>query len=291
MTTTGATSTARSGQPPRVAPSYLRDTTLRGRTRGRLSPLQRALPQAAERKPPVQCEGTYSAVATSAWVLPRLALTAGLDPDEMSRIDHLTATRIRFTKGSALYRYGDGFGALYAIRTGSCKTSVFAPDGLEQVAGYHIVGETIGLDGIGSGVHECQAIALEDMIVHALPFERINDLARSNDQFRFRLLRLLSQESSRLLTLATILATMHAEQRLAIFLLDLSQRYKARGFSASEFVLRLKRQEIGSYLGLTLETVSRLFSRFQLAGLLQVEGRLVRLLDQGKLGRIAGSID
>jgi len=175
----------------------------------------------------------------------------------MSRIDHLAATRMRFTKGTVLYRYGDGFCALYVIRTGSCKTSAFTPDGFEQMMGYHIVGEAIALDGIGSGVHVRQAVALEDMEVYALPFKRIDDLAHANDPFRLKLLRLLSQETSRLQFLATILATMRAEMRLASFLLDLSQRYSARGFSASELVLRLTRQEIGSYLGIKLETVSR----------------------------------
>jgi len=162
----------------------------------------------------------------------------------MSRIDHLAATRMRFTKGTVLYRYGDGFCALYVIRTGSCKTLAFTPDGFEQIMGYHIVGEAIALDGIGSGVHVRQAVALEDMEVYALPFKRIDDLAHANDPFRLKLLRLLSQETSRLQFLATILATMRAEMRLASFLLDLSQRYSARGFSASDLVLRLTRQEI-----------------------------------------------
>ena len=143
------------------------------------------------------------------------------------------------------------------------------------------------MDGIGSDVHECQATALEDTEVCPLPFERVETLARRSTRFGHNLHKLLSQECSRVQDLTLVLGTMCADQRLAVFLLDLSRRYKSRGFSSCEFVLRMTREEIGSHLGLKLETVSRAFSRFQGQGLLQVQGRLVNLLDQVALAQIA----
>jgi CRP/FNR family transcriptional regulator len=149
-----------------------------------------------------------------------------------------------------------------------------------------MAGETIGMDGIGTDIHECEAVALEDTEVCRMPFEQLENLARLSDEFGRTLHKLLSRESARLHALMIILGTMRAEQRLAGFLLELSQRYRARGYSSSEFVLRMTREEIGSYLGLKLETVSRLFSRFQHEGLLQVQGRSVKLLDRTALRQL-----
>jgi CRP/FNR family transcriptional regulator len=151
-----------------------------------------------------------------------------------------------------------------------------------------MAGEIIGVDGVGTDIHECEAIALEDMEVCQLPFDQIEHLAQLSENFAHTLHKLLSQESARIHTLMIVLGTMHAEQRLAMFLVDLSQRYRARGYSSCEFVLRMTREEIGSYLGLKLETVSRLFSRFQQKGLLQVKGRNVRLLDRAALSQLIG---
>ena len=146
------------------------------------------------------------------------------------------------------------------------QTVSLSEDGHEQVSGYHMRGEIIGTDGIGTDAHGCRAVALEDTEVCTLSLDRIEALGRENVGFQHSFHRLLAQEISRERTVRLLLG-MHADQRLAIFLLDLSQRYEARGYSASEFVLRMTRDEIGSYLGLKLETVSRLFSRFQRGGL------------------------
>jgi CRP/FNR family transcriptional regulator len=213
-------------------------------------------------------------------------LVDGLDADATRRIAQLLTTRSRFRKGDVLYRVGDRFTVLYAIRSGSCKTVLLAEDGQDQVAGYHMAGEIIGMDGIGTDTYECQAIALEDMEVCALSFYEFENLARLSHRFQHNLHRLLSREIARTRTLMIVLGTMHADQRLAVFLLDLSQRYRVRGYSSCEFVLRMTREEIGSYLGLKLETVSRLFSRFQRDGLIQVEGRAVKLLDPVAVNRL-----
>jgi CRP/FNR family transcriptional regulator len=215
-------------------------------------------------------------------------LPADLDPDAMRQLEAVAKGRIRLRKGETLYRAGGPFTALYAIRSGSLKTVLLAEDGRDQVAGYHMPGEIVGLDGIGNDFHECESIALEDSEVCALPFERVEQVARDNAAFQHNLHRHLSREIGRQRTLMLLLGTMSAEQRLAAFLLDLSQRYQARGYSSSEFILRMTREEIGSYLGLKLETVSRLLSRLQREGLIQVQGRVIKLLERITLKELVG---
>jgi CRP/FNR family transcriptional regulator len=217
-----------------------------------------------------------------------LCLPMGLAQDEMKQIDALLATRVKLKKGETLYRAGESFIALYAIRIGSLKTTVLAEDGREQVSGYHMQGDIIGLDGIAADRHGCEAIALEDSDVCMLPFERIEDIARSMPQLQHNLHRLMSKEISREQSVMLLLGSMRAEERLAVFLLSLAERYKRRGYSSTEFVLRMTREEIGSFLGLKLETVSRLFSRFQEEGLIQVQGRAVKLLDPTAIKQLVG---
>lgn len=217
-----------------------------------------------------------------------LCLPVGLGPDELRQLDNLIGTRTKLKKGDTLYRAGEVFTALFAVRLGSLKTTVLAEDGREQVSGYHMLGDLIGLDGIGSDRHGCQAIALEDTEVCALPFDRIEELARSMPPLQHNLHRFLSKEISRDHNIMLLLGSMRADERLAVFLLNLADRYRRRGYSSTEYVLRMTREEIGSYLGLKLETVSRLFSRFQEEGLIQVQGRAVKLLDPGALKQIVG---
>ena len=217
-----------------------------------------------------------------------LCLPVGLTGDEMKQVDGLIHTRTKLKKHDTLYRAGEPFHALYAIRIGSLKTTVLAEDGREQVAGYHMLGDVIGLDGIGSERHGCEAIALEDTEVCVLPFGTIEDLARTLPGLQHNLHRLMSREITRDQSAMLLLGSMRAEERLAVFLLNLADRYRSRGYSSTEFVLRMTREEIGSYLGLKLETVSRLFSRFQEDGLIQVQGRAVKLLDPVALKRIVG---
>jgi CRP/FNR family transcriptional regulator len=217
-----------------------------------------------------------------------LCLSGGLNADELKQIDALVGSRTKLKKNDSLYRAGEPFHALYAIRLGSLKTTVLAEDGREQVSGYHMLGDVIGLDGIGTDRHGCQAIALEDTEVCVLPFERIEELARSVPALQHNLHQFLSKEISRDHNIMLLLGSMRAEERLAAFLLNLAERYRRRGYSSTEYVLRMTREEIGSYLGLKLETVSRLFSRFQEVGLIQVQGRAVKLLDPIALKQLIG---
>jgi CRP/FNR family transcriptional regulator, anaerobic regulatory protein len=218
----------------------------------------------------------------------QLCLPVGLDADTLQEFDRLAKNRVRLKKGDALYRAGDAFSALYAIRMGSCKTTVLSEDGHEQVAGYHITGDMLGMDGIGAERYGCEAIALEDSECCVLPFGELGDLTRSAGPLQRNLYQVLSREIARSQSIMLLLGSMRAEERLAAFLLNLSQRYRERGYSSTEFVLRMSRQEIGSYIGLKLETVSRLFSRFQQEGLIQVQGRSIKLLDIPTLKQLMG---
>ena len=161
-------------------------------------------------------------------------------------------------------------------------------DGVDQVAGYHMAGDIIGTDGIGDERHDCEAIALEDVEICRLPFDELESLAQQNQKLLHTLHRLLAAEITRERRTTLILGSMHADQRLATFLLDLGERYRERGYSPVEFVLRMTREEIGSYLGLKLETVSRLLSRFHADRLIDVNGRVVRLLDPMSLHMVVG---
>jgi CRP/FNR family transcriptional regulator len=239
----------------------------------------------------VLLELNRSRVACSSCTLRDHCLSDGLDAEALAHVDDLISTRMRLHKGDTLFRAGDHFTSLYTIRSGSCKTISLTEDGHDQVAGYHMSGDIIGTDGIGTDRYECQAVALEDTEVCVLPFDRVEAFGRRHVRFQQNLHRLLSREIARECKVMLLLGTMLAERRLAVFLLDLSERYRARGYSSCEFVLRMTREEIGSYLGLKLETVSRLFSRFQRDGLLQVQGRVVKLLDRASLKRLLEGAD
>ena len=218
--------------------------------------------------------------------LRELCLPAGLAPEELDRIDAVVAKRRKVRRGAPLFRAGDPFTALYAIRTGFFKTCVAAANGRDQVTGFQMAGELMGLDGIVGERHTCSALALEDSEVCVMPFDRITELAREFDTLQNHLHRVMSREIVRENGVMLLLGTMRAEERLASFLLNLAQRLQARGFSRSQLVLRMTREEIGSYLGLKLETVSRTFSKFAGDGIIDVQQRQLRILDAEALRRV-----
>ncbi len=211
--------------------------------------------------------------------LRELCLPLGLTPEEMQRLDDLVSTRKRVKRGDHLYRAGQDFDAIYAIRSGFFKTDVLLEDGRDQVTGFQMAGELLGLDGISTEHHTCNAIALEDSEVCAIPFPRLEGLSREIHNLQHHFHKVMSREIVRDHGVMMLLGTMRAEERLAAFLLNLSQRFTARGFSHAEFYLRMTREEIGSYLGLKLETVSRAFSRFQEEGFIAVQQKHIRILD------------
>ena len=236
--------------------------------------------------PPTQSLAAALSVACSRCNLRELCMPVGLSPLELERIDDVVATRRKVRRGAALFRNGEVFQSLFAIRTGFFKTSVTAEDGRDQVTGFQMAGEIIGLDGVARDRHTCDAIALEDAEVCVMPFERIADLSRDMPALQHHVHRIMSREIVREHGVMMLLGGMRAEERLAAFLLNLVQRLHARGFSRTELVLRMTREEIGSYLGLKLETVSRTFSKFAEDGLIEVRHRHVRILDADALQRM-----
>ena len=229
-------------------------------------------------------------VACSNCNLRELCLPLGLSGSEMSRIEQLVATRRKVHRGEALYRAGDAFDSLYALRLGFLKSTVTSADGREQVTGFHMAGEIVGLDGIGNEKHHCDAVALEDTEACVIPYERLEEVSSAVPLLHSHFHKVMSREIVREQGVMLLLGSMQADERLAAFLLNLSQRFEARGYSRSEFVLRMTRAEIGSFLGLKLETVSRALSRFNRRGLIEINHKHLRIVDQHALrGILAGS--
>jgi CRP/FNR family transcriptional regulator len=205
-------------------------------------------------------------------------------PDgDMAQIEELTRNKRTFRRGDYLFRSGSPLRALYAIRTGFFKTEVLHANGHGQVTGFQMAGEIIGMDAISTDTHTCSAVALEDSEVCELPFGKLEELGRKLPTLQRHLHRVMSSEIVRDHSIMLLLGSMRAEERLAAFLLNLSQRFAARGYSPSAFQLRMTRQEIGNYLGMKLETVSRTFSQFQAAGLISVRNKAVEILDAKNL--------
>ncbi|MCW5262124.1 fumarate/nitrate reduction transcriptional regulator Fnr [Verminephrobacter eiseniae] len=228
-------------------------------------------------------------VACSNCNLRELCMPVGLSEHQLQRIDEMVAVRRKVKRGGALFRNGESFTSLYAIRTGFFKTCVATEDGRDQVTGFQMAGEIIGLDGIVNERHSCDAVALEDAEVCVMPFDRIEELSRAILPLQHHVHKIMSREIVREHGVMLLLGSMRAEERLAVFLLNMVQRLHARGFSSFELVLRMTREEIGSYLGLKLETVSRTFSKFVEEGIVQVKQRHVRILDADALRRIISS--
>ena len=207
----------------------------------------------------------------------------GLSTEEIDRIDDIVASRRKIKRGETLFRNGEKFASLYAIRTGFFKTCVASEDGRYQVTGFQMAGEIIGLDGIVNDTHTCDAVALEDAEVCVMPFDRIEELSREVNSLQRHVHKIMSREIVREHGVMLLLGSMRAEERLAAFLLNLVQRLHARGFSQSELILRMSREEIGSFLGMKIETVSRTFSKFVEDGIVEIKQRHVRILSTDAL--------
>jgi CRP/FNR family transcriptional regulator len=214
-----------------------------------------------------------------------ICLPCGLDDSDVDRLDGMMFARRRIQEGQALYHEGQPFGFLYAVRRGTFKSTLTARDGREQVTGFHMTGELMGLDALAAGSHASATVALEDAEVCAIPYPDLMGQSVGSTGLRQVVSRLMSTEIVREHGLMMLLGSRNAEERLAGFLLNISQRMKARGYSPTEFHLRMTRADIGSYLGMKLETVSRTFSSFQQQRLLEVERKHVRILDLEGLAR------
>ena len=218
--------------------------------------------------------------------LRELCLPVGLMPEEMDRLDAVIRQSRRLKKEEYLFRVAEPFTSLYAIRTGFFKTTVASQDGRDQVTGFFMSGELLGMDGICSRMHSCDVVALEDSEVCELPFARMEELGQSIPSIQTHFFRLMSREIVRDQGVMLLLGNMRAEERIVAFLLNLSQRLHSRGFSAHDFILRMSREEIGSYLGLKLETVSRTLSKFHHEGLISVEHKHIKILEAETLKKM-----
>ena len=218
--------------------------------------------------------------------LRELCLPEGMNEQEIDQLDKAFGTRRRIKRQQFLYRAGDLFESIFAIRSGSFKTDIVLEDGRAQVTGFQMIGEILGLDGISNDIHACNAVALEDSEICVIPYDRLEALSRQMETLHRQIHKLMSSEIVRDHGVMMLLGSMRAEERLAVFLLNLSQRLNARGFSSAEFVLRMTREEIGSYLGLKLETVSRTLSRFADDGIIEVQQKRIRIISIDKLRAI-----
>lgn len=223
------------------------------------------------------------AAQCSSCALRHLCMASNLDEPDVARLTDVVRNWRVVRQGQALYRAGDPFQSIYALRSGSFKTVVQHQNGKEYVSGFLLPGETLGLDGICTESHTCDAIALEDSTVCVIPFQLLEALCREIQSLQQHVHRMMSAEIVREAGQMMLLGNLTAEQRVASFLLNVSDRLRRRGYSPRDFTLRMTREDIGSHLGITLETVSRTLSRFQQEGIIRVNGKRITLLDREAL--------
>lgn len=223
--------------------------------------------------------------------LAELCLPRGLHHDELAQLDRIIKRSTPLHKGDYLFRAGDALGSIYAVRSGAIKLYALSNSGEEQILGFYLPGELVGLDAINSERHKGFAMALETSSYCGIPFQRLEEICQQlpglGHQFHKLMSREISQENSLLLTMAN----RSAEERIASFLLNLSGRYRRLGYSAHEFRLPMPRKDIGVFLGLTIETVSRIFSRLQREKVIAAERRFIRITNPAELDRLCtGSV-
>jgi len=219
--------------------------------------------------------------------LSELCLPRGLNDDEMKSLDNLVEKRKPYQAGDYLFQSGHTFKKLYAIKSGSVKVVLPSEDGEQQIIGFFMPGELLGLDAMGKSKHVCSAIALETTSVCSLPFEQMTDICHEIKSLSKQFLSLISSEIGNEHQMLLTLGKKKAEARLATFLINLSQRYSRRGLASNEFNLTMSRHDISNYLGLAVETISRLFTRLQEDKILTVNRRLVKIDDLDKLNSLA----
>lgn len=211
----------------------------------------------------------------------------GLEEHDLASLDHLVKRRRNLKKGDYLYRLGDPLHSLYAVRAGTFKSSGFLEDGRVHITGFYLPGELLGMDAINSDSHPCNAQALEPAEVCEIPFSALEDFTMKIPGLQRQLLRIMSGEIVRDEQTLMMLGRMTAEERFASCLVSFSRRYARVGVTGGKFRLGMSRQDLGDYLGLALETVSRLFSKFQEDGLITVETRDIQILNIEKLEALA----
>ena len=220
--------------------------------------------------------------------LNELCFPHGMNSDDMDKLDTVVEQRKPLHKNDHLYREGDASHAIYAVRSGSIKTLVESPNGDEQIVGFHLPGELLGLDGFMDGNHTCTAIALETTSVCAMPLSKLEGLCTTMPGLQHQMQRIMGKEVTEDHLMLLMLGKMSAEEKIATFLLSISRRMEERHWKATEFVLSMPRQDIANYLGLAVETVSRLFAQYQESGIIKVDRRRISILELQRLREIVG---
>ncbi|MCR5864057.1 helix-turn-helix domain-containing protein [Aquincola sp. J276] len=215
--------------------------------------------------------------------LREICLPVGLPEEELAQLDRVVSQRRKVPQGQCLFRSGDRFAALYAVRSGFFKASTHLIETREQISGFSMAGELLGLDGISTGNHQLDVTALEDSEVCVIPYDQLEAVSRDAPGLQRQVHRVMSREIVREQGVMMLLGGMRAEERIAAFLLNLARRLQARGYSGRTMVLRMTREETGNYLGMTIETVSRTLSKMQAAGLVRLDKREVEILEPDRL--------
>lgn len=220
--------------------------------------------------------------------LATLCLPLSLDLKDLDALDSIVKRGRPLKKGEFLFRQGDPFISVYAVRSGSLKTFSVTDNGEEQVTGFHLPSELVGLSGMDSEFYPASAVALETTSICEIPFERLDELSANLPQLRRQLMCIMSREIRDDQQMMMLLSKKNADKRIATFLVNLSARFRARGYSPQQFRLAMSRNEIGNYLGLAVETVSRVFTRFQQNELLVAEGKEINLINLIEICALAG---
>lgn len=215
-----------------------------------------------------------------------LCLPIAIDLKDLNRLDKIIQRGRLLQGGEYLYRSGDKFTSIYAVRSGSIKTYMVDDEGAEQVTGFYLPGEILGFDGIGTHRHGCNVIALETSSVCEIPFNRLEELSRQIPVLQHHFFQLMSRQIEDDHKMMMTLSKKNAEGRIATLLQSLSRRYSRRNLSPHAMHLPMSRMDIGNFLGLTIETVSRTFSRLQKNGVLKVDGREIRICDHDRLNEL-----
>ena len=219
--------------------------------------------------------------------LQRMCLPAGIGAQELQQLDEVVRQRRPVQRGERLYRIGDPLAAIYVARDGAFKTISISEEGEEQVIGFHLPGELVGLDALGAGTHRCEAVALAASNVCEVPFQELASIAAQLPSLQQQMLRIIGQSVDRDQDHLGMLLRRQASERIALFLHGLTERYHNIGQSRARFRLPMSREDIARYLGLALETVSRGFTRLQEDGVIDVTGRQVVIRDLAELERLA----
>ena len=234
-----------------------------------------------------QCSGSQH-IHCQNCSLSELCIPFSLSDSELDQLDNIIDRKRPVHKGDNIFQDGDPLQSLYAIRSGTFKTYTINAQGEEQITGFHLPGDLIGFDAIADQQHPSYAQALETSMVCEIPYSTLDTLSNSMPRLRMQILRLMSDEIKSDQDMLSLLNRKNAEQRLATFIAVLSQRYKKRNLSGSEFRLAMTRNDIGNYIGLTIETISRLLNRFDKEGLIKVNGKFIEIVNIDALNKVAG---